>query len=72
MGWDRGLHDQEAKTESQQLAFFEQCYGWFLTARASTPGPSQFYRVGGTTSTFAGEDRVPYITRARRQSSIDR
>jgi hypothetical protein len=66
MGWDRGIHEKDTRTESEQFAFFEQCYERFLTAREATAGPSHFYRVGGTTVclTFAGEDLVPYITPA--------
>lgn len=66
MAWDRGIHDQDTRTESEQVAFFERCYERFLVARESSTGPSHFYRVGGTTVclTFAGQDLVPCITPA--------
>lgn len=60
------IGDQQAKTESEQVAFFAQCYERFLKAARSAGAFDHFYRVAGTTVclTFAGEHLVPYVTPA--------
>ena len=60
------INKRSEKTESEQVAFFDQSYERFLRAKGSVGGESRFYRVGGriVCLTFAGDSLVPYITPA--------
>ena len=58
--------DKPPKTEAEQLAFFENAYERFQSARKSVGEINHFYRVGGTTVclSFAGSNLVPHLTPA--------